>query len=477
MADQVINGAPLWPLSPNWRSPYSVSYEYKTDIFTSRSGKEQRRAQRTTPRKVVKFTVTRTKADARTFSRFLTLYQGPLLALADSARFARIKAPIEPSGTVFPVDDASAQWLNGGASVALYFGGAYLAAQVKSVDRDANLVTLTAATGRAWPPGTKIHPILRGRLDNQVGVKNYHDRTIDADISFNIEPGVVQPDDTGSAFEVFNRREVFIFRPNMIQPVEGSYRRLIDQVDFGRGRIQTYLPVAFSTRTKQFQMLLPTQADRQALVGLFQRMKGQRGEFYMPSYEDDFTPLAGAADALTATFAGTLLDEVFQADDVHRAVVLFDANGNRFYRSITASSNDGVNTTLTTDIGWPANLVGGGITINWLLVHRFAVDMLSIDCITDEVGQAQLSVVSLEDLPVSDTDSIFDPPGLDGAAEWVLRNWGFAFFVSRIADPFDFLVNTAYPYDTRSIGVRGVNNAATGFDGLMSKYRKTFAGK
>ncbi len=448
----------LWPLAPNWREPFSVSYEFKTDIFTSRSGREQRRAQRTTPRKTLKFTVTRTAGEARTFRSFVTRFQGPLINVADSSRFARVLAAAPVNTSVLLVDDATGSWIDGGQRAVLYFANLYIPVLVKSVDRAAGVVTLTAPLDRDWPIGTKLHPLTSGRLDDNLPVKNYQDRTIEADVAIALDPGTVRADDVGSPSDVFNKREVFVGRPNFLQPIDGDIRRSIDLVDFGRGRIAGYLPVNFSTRTKQYQMLEAKRADRARVVGLFQRMKGQLGEFYMPSFEDDFTPVGVAVGGSTsATFSGRMLNDVFKKDGVHRAVLITTADGARFYRRILTASLSGSDTVLTTDIGWPV-AIDAAVTVSWLVVHRFAVDLLNMDCVTDEAAKAQLSVISLEDLPVTPPDDVFSE--IDGAAQWVIDNWGMTFFRDKITDPLDFMVNTEYPYITITIGLIGVGYAA-----------------
>lgn len=445
MTDYLISGNPLWPLSPNWREGYDVAYEFKTDIFTSRSGKEQRRAHRASPRKVLKFTVTRTGDQARTFSRFMTRYQGPVVAIADAARFARLTAPASAGATELQVDDATPGWLNGAENIVLFYGGSYVPARVQSSDAVNHTITLIEPLSRDWPLDTKIHPAVRGRFEDSVSVKNYADRTIEADLSFIVLPGEVRPDDAGSPTDVFNRREVFTIRPNFSQAVQGTFRRAIDTVDFGRGVTVSYLPTMFSTRTKQYQVLRPTRSERASVVELFLRMKGQLGEFYMPSYEDDFTLVESAAAGETqAVFAGADLHDAFEADNVRRAIMLTAADGSRFYRRITGSESDGETTTLTTDVGWPLEL-NQSVSVCWLLVHRFAVDQLTLDCVTDEVGQMALSVTTLEDLPVGDIDSVFSE--LDGAAQWVLDNWGFDFFSTRIADRLDAAINHSWDND------------------------------
>ena len=442
----------LWPFAPNWRQPYTVTYEFRTDIFTSRSGREQRRALRSTPRKQVKFTVSRTESDARAFSRFLTTSQGPRVTLADLTRFALCKTATAAGATSLVVDEPNQTWLTGGTTVILASPGSfgvYERVTVLAVNTTTGVVTFFSPLGRAWDAYTKLHPPLDGKLDDSISVKNYGSITVESDISFSVDPGSAGArDDPGLPDDVFNNREVFSVTPNFAQAISGSFTRTADVVDFSRGRIATYLPVAFSTRTKQYQILSLSRAQRAALLSLFLRMKGQRGEFYMPSFEDDFSAIGSAAPlSLTATFAGTDLDAVFKADGVHRAVQIQTAAGQRFYRRIVGSNTSGSSTTLTTDVGWPTT-IDSSVTINWLLVHRFAVDQLSMDCPTDDAAQTQFSVKTLEDLAVSAPDGVNEQ--LDGAAQWIVDNWGQAFFGSNLYDPIDRLINVRYPAITGS---------------------------
>lgn len=460
---------PLWPHSPNWREPYSVTYEFRTDIFTSRSGKEQRRALRTTPRKQVKFLVTRTGDQARQVNRFLTTHQGPLITLPDLTRHVRISSG---TTTSLAVDGETPDWLKPGASVVLAAPGrdaSYTLSTLQGIN--GNTLVLTEALDRVWPAGTKLHPPLSGKLEENVTVQSHGDRTTETSVAFSVDPGSTGAWDTmGYPTDVFNHREVFIAFPNFANAVPGEFKRPTDVVDFSRGRVSTFLPVGFSTRAKQYQLLAPSQQQRAGLLGLFLRMKGQRGEFYMSSYEDDFSLVVPvAASDQTATFSGTDLHDVFQADEVHRAIVIRTADRRLFYRTIIDSTSDGSNTTLTTDAGWPVEL-DDSTTINWLLVHRFATDQLSIDSVTDEIATVQFSVVSLEDRPVADPDAIYTEAELDGAALWIIKNWGKLFFEQRIYGQLDFAVNYGYSYIANTVGLRAIDAGLTGLGKVIARF-------
>jgi hypothetical protein len=75
--------------------------------------------------------------------------------------------------------------------------------------------------------------------------------------------------------------------------------------------------------------------------------------------------------------------------------------------------------------------------------------MLTVELQSDDVATLQMSINSLEDLGVSGPDDATD--GLDGAAEWVLDNWGMDFFIDQIGDPLDNIVNVRYPAITEGI--------------------------
>lgn len=466
----MADGDNVWPFPPNWRQPVHAVYQFKTDIFTSRSGKEQRRALRTSPRVSVKFTVTRAAEDRRKLDRLLRTAQVAPMSMADLTRKVRLTAPADVGATVLQVSDASVDWLDVTRYVIVAGPTGYLRYLVDDRDVDAGTITLHTATSVALGAETKIHPSYTGRLSDSIDAKLITTTVVESDIQFEPFPGANAAIDPGSPEDVFNQREVFLFSANWANPVELNYVKSIDQVDFGRGRTAYYQPVSFGERTRKFQMVMPCEAARNTVVGMFSRMKGQRGEFYMPQWEDDFTvAVPAAAGDTTLVVEGTEVHETYQADDLYRAVVI-RAGNYRFYRKITATTSDGINTTITTDLPWPVP-VDQTTRMNWLVVHRFASDQLDLECVTDEVTRTEISVRALEDLPVSPPDQVL--LGLDGAAQWVLDNWGIGFFSGEIYDPLNVIVNWEYPWASVSIGESAlfneqITNLVFRYEGILS---------
>lgn len=419
---------PAFPFAPNWANGYRVSYEFKTDIFTSRSGAEQRRAWRQTPRKQLQFSMWEPTSGA--LNRFVYRNQHLEIALPDLSRHAEITQVTSDTFTVDPVPS----WIAPGETIV----GDTTRSVVDTVT--GNTVTLLQPLPDAV---TLIHPVVTGRLDDQIAVRNVTDSVIQADITVQLTPGALRPDDFGSPEEVFNRREVFLFDPNWSTPIAGQFSHTTDTVDFFRGRTQVYAPIQFGTRIRQFEIQYPTQADREAGVAFFSRMLGQRGEFYIPTWENDLPVARPAAAGETEVWiGGTDTYQTYADNTVHRAIAIRTQNGRQFYRRIVAITTDDTDTMLETDIGWPVAL-DDSVRLSWLLATRFATDQMELECLTDEVGRAQFSTRTLEDLPVSDADSVW--PDLSEGAQWLLDTFGWVFTQNVICQPFDRWVNVTYP--------------------------------
>lgn len=423
----------LFPFAPNWRDSISLNYQFKTEIITSRSGKEQRRAVRANPRKTVAFGIT--LPSATPLDQFMVRNHLDVITVADYSRHVRLVSGVPFDGQVFEVDVVP-DWMSAGRAIIL--GG-----QQRTVSAvSGNLVTIDAPSVVAVPSGEQIFPAVNGRLDDSISVQKLTDRAVEASISIQLTPGSVPADDADSPQEVFNGREVFLFEPNWASPVDGSYSVTTDTVDFGFGRTMTYTPMRFDTRIRQIQVVFPTQTDRADAVSFFTRMKGRRGEFYMPTWSDDLVVARPAdADSLLMWVKGREVYETYAGSTTRKAIVLRTPDGYQFYRRVLNITTDGVDSLIETDIEWSVD-IDETIGLSWLPVARFATDDFAMECVTDEVGRAQFSTQSLEDLPVADFERPW--PGLDDGATYLIDRFGWIFTKNVILHGLDW-VHDVYP--------------------------------
>jgi len=422
--------AELWPFRANWRESYHVTFEFLTDIFTSRSGKEQRRALRTTPRRTLQYTMSVGYDDAKRLNRQMRAAHATEMLAADESRQVAV-LPADSGATTLIVE-AAQPWLVDGANVVIIYGDTLAALVVDTVTD--NIATLTAPLAAAWPAGSKLCPALTGRLAETMSAKQATDSVIEASVNFSATPAVDPPIDPGNPAEVFNGREVFPLTVEFAGGIDGSFVQMRDAVDFNRGRITVYTPIAFDTRIRQVRVTFFDVAERTAVVQFFSRMKGRRGEFYMPSLEPDLIVAATAA-AGDSSFTVAEQDDY---DTVHRAIMI-RWRGYQFYR--TVSGVDG--TTVSLDIPLPVTLQPGD-TVSWLTAARFATDMLDVECVTDTIGRTQMAMQTLEDLQVASAD---DPwATLSEGARRLISLYGWNFAQNVILVPADDFVNVEYPW-------------------------------
>lgn len=389
-------GADLWPWPPNWRDTYTMTFEFKTDIFTSRSRREQRRAQRTTARRRVEFTLTANADRLRAIDRFIYGHLRSLILLPDLLR-STTTAAIASAATVITVTSVP-NWLVAGQDFILVNGDTSAHYLVLSIAGAA--VTLNSPTAEAWPAGTLMHPALLGNTPASLPGSSTTDDVGEVSFSVAVRPGIGIPYSPGTAGTVFQGREIFPLAPNRSTPVSASFGQYFDSVDFARGRIENFYPADFGSRVRQLQFLLPTQADIATLVAFFCRMKGQRGEFYLSTDQQDIVIAAPVSSSgVTLTVPGTDLAAAYGSDTVHRAIQVRGHDGQTYPHAINTIVSSGGNSVITLATGLAIDITAAN-KISWLLAHRFAVDMLTIAAVTNGVATTSLAVTSLEDLPV-----------------------------------------------------------------------------
>lgn len=445
--------AHMWPFAPNWRESVTVDLSFRTDIITSRSGREQRRALRGTPRKSIGYKLTVDGTKLRIFNRAMAKWQDRPVVMGDPTRFVRLTETATTGVYSVTVTDTP-MWLVDGASVVL--GNQMLSVDTVVLDQ----VTFTSPV---IDGGTVLRPTLQGMLAGSLAAQYPTSNVAEINVSFDVTPGSELPMVGDPGFDILNGREVFTRRFNWANGLDLTHDWPSEAVDFGFGRTAVFHPRAFGTITRKATFVQQGAEDMAALEMFYQRQKGQRGEFYMPSWLDDL-PLKESVLAGTGNLVITGRDtfDAYDGDTVHRAVGLFFRDGRRVYRRVTGMFLDSGDTVLQCDRDFltdidPAELY----RVSWLTASRLASDQFTQDWLSDGVAQTQLAIRTLEDLtpenPVAD---------YDGAAQWVLEVWGERGFYGL--DRLDYVVNIAYPavwyipeawtfWESTQAGLRGLD--------------------
>ena len=429
--------ARLWPFAPNWSSSVDMTLDYKTDIVTSRAGREQRRALRKSPRRRFNYTVTLSRGDERTLHRLMTQWQARTWLLPDPVRKVTVAQAAGVGETDIRVNREDA-WLRVGQTVIV---NETTVADVTAVDG----VVVTIGTPLTAPldAGVTVRPGLSASLALSLRVRHPSNATAEFNVEFNVDPGSEVEDAGSESMYVLGGREVFARKPNWGDAVESEFVWPKEDVDFGFGRTRTYIPQTFGAMIRRASFVQQGAEDIRDIEQFFCRQRGQSGEFLMPTWLDDLPPKFDLVEGTNfIRVEGTDVAAAYGDDPIYRAVAVILADGRQIFREVTTitavSDVDGEDSVLYLNRPWFTEISRDEIImVCWMPVMRMAADQLTIEWVTEAVAQTSVATRTLEALEPEDPVTEYDE-----AASWLLESeWGGV----DIFDPFDVIVNVRYP--------------------------------
>jgi len=398
--------AKVWAFLPNWTSPVEVSYEFMTEIIASRSGFEQRIANRTDPRMAIKFTTLVNEGTFRQFIRQMASWQNKSTLMPD---FSHGIALIEDAnaGHNTLVLEESVDWMLPGRTVVLMRGNASQSEfAVRKIDTAVgNSVILTSDLDRSWVAGSKVYPAYVGYLGTKITASQLTNRTASVNVTFDADPGeeLWWSVPAGTAFHL--GRELFLERPDWASSVAPEFEAALEIIDYGKGRKDFNIPRPFNMRIHKAQYIGSSRERTDAIVDFFRRNRGAQGEFFMPTFAEDLK-LKSVAPAGTfgLRFEGREIYQDYLDDVVYKDLIIFYANGTYealHIDTITFISDENGNDTvigLTTPLFNTADpaLI---LQICWLPLWRFSTDGLTVQWLTDETSQISLTMQALRYVP------------------------------------------------------------------------------
>lgn len=425
--------AKIWPFAPNWSDPVDVELEFRTDVTTSRSGREQRRALRRTPRRTISYKVTIADEDMRGFNRLMATWQSRPMLMPDPVRFTYCPDGMPSNGTVVRVDSVPA-WLTTGRTVVLEASGESELYVVSEIDSGTGYITLDSGASHAWPAGTKMRLAVSGLLSGNLRARHPISRVTEFTVTFAVDPGSEPIDEGDPGTARLNGREVLLAKPNWGETVESTFIWAPEQIDFGFGTIQSSNPRAYGLMARR-AVFLATSRD---LEQFFCRQRGQRGEFLMPTWLNDL-PLKETAVGGTTFFrvAGSETFDDYAGHPVYKAIAVILSNGDHVYREVTGITVDtapdgSTDSIVTVDKAWSTDITVDDVAmVSWMPVNRFATDQVTFEWLTDGLMQVNLPVQTLEYLAAE--NALISIEDVDGVV------------LLEDLDTFDLMVNVIYP--------------------------------
>lgn len=396
------NRARSWAAYHNWKESFVATYTFQTEILTSRSGKEQRIAHRLTPRRKLSYERLISGGDFRAFNDLMWSWQNRTFVMPELTRKVVLESPVA-AFTDTIVLPTLPRWLVVGANVMAIYQDQQETRTVASIA--GNEVKFKTRTALQWPARSKLYNAVSGFLDPTISTVRKTSHTATANLTFTVVP-LSEPyiDPSVKRGPILNGREVLELRPNWANDIGVDMQHDYETVDYGRGPISRFFPIAFGTMIRTHTFLNRTAEDAENVIEFFHRQLGSQGEFYAPTWDADIIPkkLANAGTA-NLRIEGRGFFEVYGASTVHKAVAVRMFDGTMIYRKvqsiIAVTDTEGTDSVITIEGVWPLDVGPDSIAfISWCLVWRFASDILTIENLTDEVSQFNLALRSLEDL-------------------------------------------------------------------------------
>lgn len=398
--------AKQWSVSPSWPprgKSYQVTYDFRTEILTSRNAKEQRICLRNSPRKSLNYECQLINEELRAFKDLMWLWQQRAFVTPDWARFVQSTSRIA-SGSREIAIDASPAWLLPATQVLVSDG---FRSELRLVEEVLDgVLYLVAQLDGDWPVGTKVYQGLSGYMDTTLSAPRETNTVAKLTVNFAVSPLSEQFIEPAPASQVFNGRELFLKRPNWIRGVQSSMSHEVDELDYDRGPVFRATPVAYGSESRRATYVNRNVAEVDEVLAFFFRMRGRQGEFYMPTWEYDFVPKVAASSGSSALrVAGYRLADSYGTSTVMKAMFVLLNNGTLITRKVisVARVNDsgGQDSVITVQGSWGVTVSEDTIIMSgWLPAWRLSSDSLTVEWLTNTVAQTQLTMQTLEDLPV-----------------------------------------------------------------------------
>ncbi|QPC91452.1 hypothetical protein [Mesorhizobium sp. INR15] len=402
------------PIVPNWQNGVRDTYEFNTNVFTTRDGSEQRRAQRDQPRRSIEAAVILDGDRLRTFSDAIHLARDGKVEISDfTGDSATLTETVPNGGVILHVDHVPA-WLVTSAPFVLLTGRK--ARKLFAADVTGNQVTLPMGVVGAVGQGAQLMPLVSASLATTNTVSLYTTIVATSSLKITVEPGTVVrtadplPFDGGPQGEtsqvfgpagLFYGRYVLLRKPNYLQQPQMAFNLGFETVDYKRGITKTFTPVPMISRTLTATYMGVTRADVMTLLDIFIRARGRASEIYVPTFGNDLPPIKSLSGS-NIRVAGTDFYDAYHADPAHKAILIRTLDGTLIPHEISGMTTDSGDTLIATER--PIGATAGQIDIiSWMFVARFASDSLTVQWVTNGVANVVLSFVTLANLAAEES--------------------------------------------------------------------------
>lgn len=378
---------------PNWSNPVTVEFQFKTNVLVARDGAEQRESMRQTARVALTYGTILDRAAMR--RHMADLAEGQHLPFAVPSEWRRATLTVATVGgeTVISLD-GTPFWMVAGADLVVSDGSIAELVTVASVG--VGSVTLVSPITTAFGSGADVFHAYSARVPDSANFRAVTDRTRTTTLRLDVDP-VSDPQPLMPATPAtFEGRELFLVRPNWRDEPQVTYSQDREVVDSDVGLIEVGTPRVDHTLVLQLGFTRITADDAESLIAIFLRMKGRRGSFWMPTWQQDIAPRVTAIAASSSLeVEGSDFLAAYGTSQVYNVLMVLWPDGSYQVNRVASLALDvSLNTVLTMTDPWAFD-VDAAAQVMWCPLWRFASDVLEVEWQTTRVAEMTMAMQTL----------------------------------------------------------------------------------
>lgn len=287
---------PVWSIRPNWRGGVLERLEWLTDVLTSTTGVEQRRALRVSPRRYMEITVNPTHNE-RSFLDMVLHKMGSdewLLPLWFDQ--AKLSADAELGDSRIEFDNTYREFLTGG--FALLYQDAFTWEVISVSGQDDDGLDLDVVLDGDWSAGAKVYPLRLARLSAETSADALTTTVGESVLLFQ----VIEPNDYDETIPddlTFEGMPVLATPPNRSQSITTDHTRMSSERDNRTGIPYRTDPAGRAFQIQGHSWIKQGRQAQAEFREFLYWLRGRQRALWLPSFNQDFVVSRNSALAST----------------------------------------------------------------------------------------------------------------------------------------------------------------------------------
>ncbi len=286
----------IWPFRADWSQPPIETLEWKTVVLATESGAEQRYALRTTPRRTWEISYVVNDYERVFLDLFMMNYGGSNFYLPLPTEIIPLREDVGPGQTFFACDTTYRE-IQAGSFIAV-LGDNALVNELLAVSLvTPNGVTTSTPTRNYYPAGhARIVPCMPCRFSDTPSFTRETARVYKGIVRFESTTASVwpmknarspSPQPAYSAAVGAPSYPVMLVQPDTNTAMDYTYERVLKTLDNQMALPQYTDPAQRAFPAQKYTWWLHGAAEQVGFRDWLYAMMGQRGAFWMPTFNDD----------------------------------------------------------------------------------------------------------------------------------------------------------------------------------------------